>query len=360
MKRFLPIIAAASACIFFTACENKQENSEITETDASSVVTDIPEATTEATEPPTEEPTVPETEPIINAEKIELSGDPNDVFTAETDCYAENENIVMYFQKDVTIKGDMLETANKVMNDLSEITGFDFSSNCDTEHDFSFVADMYFEPDYFSGVNPNESKVNIFVVDLGDAVEFTYVNSAAFFSSDFDYEYDFYSVLYHELSHVLQFRNGVDLGNVMNEGFAAYTENKARLSNDIPAWTAAQYYFPLEFDDSIISGNDEDFTYLFDVNDNNYQYGFRFVTFLNETYGEDIFYDILSKATETGFDSGYDVDNYEASVKKKSVELLAIIKSVTSENVMVEFSEWYNANWSLLAQKYMERVEAMS
>lgn len=358
MKKFLPIIA--SACIIFTACENKQPNNEITEDNASSVVTDIPEETTEATEPPTEEPTVPETEPIINAEKIELSGDPNDVFTAENDCYAENENIVMFFQKNVSIKGDMLEIAGKVMNDLSETTGFDFSENCDTEHDFSFVADMYFEPDYFSGVNPDESKVNIFVVDLGDAVEFTYVNSAVFFSSDFDYEYDFYSVLYHELSHVLQFRNGVDLGNVMNEGFAAYTENKARLSNDIPAWTAAQFYFPSQFDDSIISGNDEDFTYLFDVNDNNYQYGFRFVTFLYDTYGEDIFFDILANATEKEFYAGYEPDNYEASVRAKSEELLSIIKSETSENVMADFRNWYNANWSLRAQEYMERVEVMS
>ncbi len=293
-----------------------------------------------------------------SATKITLSGKSDDIFVAEADCYTENDEIVMYFQKGITIKGDMLEIANTVMNDLCENTGFHFNKNYDSGEMYEFM-DMYFAPGIFVEINSDELKINILVVNLGDAVEWADGNNAILDQSDFDYDNGGYATLYHELSHVLQFRNGVNLGSMMDEGFAAYTENKTRLSHNIPAWTAAQYYFPAEFDESLISGGEETFSYMFDESDANYQYGFRFITFLYETYGEDIYADILAEATKMNFSSGYDENNKETSIKANSQQLLKIIKSVTTKNVLSDFIQWYNDNWAVLGQEYMEQVNEL-
>lgn len=332
---------------------NGNEMSEATTADDSESVTNQPEVSTtesETTENPTEN----------SATKITLSGKPDDIFVAEADCYTENDEIVMYFQKGITIKGDMLEIANKVMNDLCETTGLHFNKNYDSDEIYEFM-DMYFAPGIFTEINSDESKINILVVNLGDAVEWASDNNAILDQSDFDYDTSFYAALYHELSHVLQFRNGVSLGSMMDEGFATYIENKTRLSHNIPAWTAAQYYFPASggFDESLISGGEETFSYMFDDIDTNYQYGFRFITFLYETYGEDIFADILAEATKTKFSSSYDENNMEASVKANSQQLLKIIKSVTTKNALSDFSQWYDDNWAALGQEYMEEVNAL-
>ncbi len=312
---------------------------------------------------PTNQPEISTTESETtenSAAKITLSGKPDDIFVAEADCYTENDEIVMYFQKGITIKGDMLEIANKVMNDLCETTGFNFNKNYDSDEKYEFM-DMYFASGIFTEINSDKSKINILVVNLGDAVEWASDNNAILDQSDFDYDTSFYATLYHELSHVLQFRNGVSLGSMMAEGFATYIENKTRLSHNIPAWTAAQYYFPASggFDETLISRGKETFRYMFDDIDTNYQYGFRFVTFLYETYGEDIYADILAEAKKSKFDASYNENDMEASVKENSQQLLKIIYSVTSKNVLSDFSQWYDDNWEALAQKYMEQVNAL-
>lgn len=238
-------------------------------------------------------------------------------------------------------------------NETSEVTTEDDSGEM-----YEFM-DMYFAPGIFAEINSDELKINILVVNLGDAVEWADGNNAILDQSDFDYDNGAYATLYHELSHVLQFRNGVNLGSMMDEGFAAYTENKTRLSHNIPAWTAAQYYFPAEFDESLISGGEETFSYMFDESDANYQYGFRFITFLYETYGEDIYADILAEATKMNFSSGYDENNKETSIKANSQQLLKIIKSVTTKNLLSDFIQWYNDNWAVLGQEYMEQVNEL-
>ncbi len=332
-KKILIAMIIALACITLTTCDSKQQNTE-NGNETSEVITEN------------------------SATKITLSGKSDDIFVAEADCYTENDEIVMYFQKGITIKGDMLEIANKVMNDLCETTGFHFNKNYDSGEMYEFM-DMYFAPGIFAEINSDELKINILVVNLGDAVEWADGNNAILDQSDFDYDNGGYATLYHELSHVLQFRNGVNLGSMMDEGFAAYTENKTRLSHNIPAWTAAQYYFPAEFDESLISGGEETFSYMFDESDANYQYGFRFITFLYETYGEDIYADILAEATKMNFSSGYDENNKETSIKANSKQLLKIIKSVTTKNVLSDFIQWYNDNWAVLGQEYMEQVNEL-
>lgn len=59
------------------------------------------------------------------------------------------------------------------------------------------------------------------------------------------------------------------------------------------------------------------------------------------------------------FRSSYDENDMEASVKENSQQLLKIIKSVTSKNVLSDFSQWYDDNWEALGQEYMEQVNVL-
>lgn len=359
MKKFPTLIVTALTCFALTACNSNQPNndaeskiSEITEHNSSDSTNNNPDISTTKSE-------MSEIPEENSPHKITLSGDPNDTFDAETDCYTENDEVILYFQKDVTIKGDMLEIATKAMHDLCETTGFNFHRNYCSDENYRYLMDMYFEPNIFDNVNSDGLKINVLVVDLGDQSEWADGNNAVLDQNDFDYADDRYGTLYHELAHVIHIRNGVYLGQMMNEGFATYIENKTRLDHNIPAWTAAQYYFPTEFDESLISGCEEAFRCKFDDIDTNYQYGFRFVTFLYETYGEDIFADILSKATENGFDQSYNEDDIEASLNEDTQQLLEIIKALTTENVMSDFNQWYNNNWDTLGQEYFEQVNSL-
>lgn len=356
--KIITAITATLICITLVSCNSQEQNSfaaNETSSDALSGTSETEWDTSELLKTESETSSIEEEK---NANKIVLSGKPDDTFVADTDCYAESDEIVMFFQRDVKIRGDMLEIAENAMNNLRETTGFNFNKNYSGDYDTD-IMDLYFEPGIFADINSDSSKINILVINLGDGVEWAGDDYVALTSTDFDFTDNNYGVLYHELSHVLQFRNGVSLGGVMDEGFATYTENKARLSHGIPAWNAIQFYFSVDFDEGLISESDKDFSYQFENYDDNYQYGFRFVTFLYETYGENIYSDILSEATKNGFDPACDTDNPEASKEANSKQLLEIIKSLTTEDVLSDFSQWCNSNWDALGQKYMEQLNSM-
>ncbi len=68
---------------------------------------------------------------------------------------------------------------------------------------------------------------------------------------------------------------------------------------------------------------------------NYYLYGYRFMTFLHETYGEDIFRNILTDASES-------VDEFEGMVSSK--DMIPIIKKNTADTVFEDFAKWLSKN----------------
>lgn len=358
MKKFIAMIAALTLCLSLAACADTQDSSSASggTAESSSADASSSEAAPDSSSSDTET-TSSEGDENVAEGKITLSGDPKDTFEAETDCYAENDRIVIYFQKGVTVRGDMLTVAEKVLDDLSETTGFDFDKHIEPTVDRGFALENNFAEGVFADVDPDEKKIGIFVAELGERAPWADGSSATVESWHFDYDEDAYGTLFHELSHVLQFRNGISLGGLLNEGFAAYMENRALLEHGIPTWTAAQYYYPAEFDESLIS--ETEFTYSFEDYELNYQYGFRLLTYLYETYGNDIYSKLLSAAAEAGFNASYNIDDYEASIKANSEALLAVIRSVTADTVLSDFKAWYEENWEARAQEYMDKLNAM-
>ena len=301
-----------------------------------------------------EQPVVPE-EP--KAKKLELSGNAKDTYEIEEPCYVEGDEVILYLPEGVTVNGDMLQNTEKVMADLCETTGLDFDNNYPIDDPME-CRDLFFEEGIFAEINKDAEKVNVIVVNQNDGIAWASDHNAVieigFFGDD-------YQVIYHELSHVLQFRNGKDLESVMDEGYATYTTYICQMEHGIPAWCAAQFFWPVEdVAKPLIEGGEDAFSMVYDDKDTNYQYGFRFVLYLSETYGEDIYYKIMDEAHKRGFAGSWNPENAQEEIAQKSDLLVEIIKSQTSEDVFEDFADWYANEWEDVVSEKMAEIEAMS
>lgn len=333
MKKRITAIIMAMLCLLLTACSGTQSGGTANDVSDSNAV-------------------------VRDERYIELSGDENDSFVAEEDCYTEGDDVVMFFQKGVTVTGDMLAVTERVMSDLCETTGLTFDKNHDPESYMDCLG-MYFENGKFADINSDMTKVNVIIANLEDTLQYASDNNAILESADYDYEQTYYQTIYHELTHVIQMRNGVSLGSVMDEGYATYIADKAQRAQKMQAWNTVQYYFPYSYDDSVVSLGENGFKHYFvDDRDANYQYGIRFITFLYDVYGDEMFGKILKEATEKGFDSGYDPEDAN-TITEDTEELKIIIKSKTDEDVFEKFADWYADNWSVKGAEYVKYMESI-
>lgn len=289
--------------------------------------------------------------------KLELSGKAEDTYTITEECYVEGDEVVIYLPKGITVKGDMLKITEKIMADLSETTGLNFKKNHNIEDPME-CRDLFYEEGLFADINKDAGKINLIFINEGEGSAWASDHNAVV---DFEYFGDDYQVLYHELSHVLQFRNGADLSSVMDEGYATYTAYTCQMEHGMPGWSAAQYFWPVEdVAKPLIEGGEDAFCMVYDEKDTNYQYGFRFVLYLSETYGEDIYYKIMAAAEKSDFECFWHSDTEKEDKARNSDILIEVIKSQTSETVFEDFADWYANDWDKVVEKKMAEIEAMS
>ncbi len=312
---------------------------------------------------PTDEVTspadVPQSDEQVSDERyIELSGDAEDVFTAEYNCYTEGEQVVICFQKGCEIRGDMIDIAEKVMEEVAGETGMSFEKNYEPEEGYTSFLNLYEMAD-LSDINADHEKINIYVVELGNSIQWAVDNSIIVESADFDYEESSYGTLYHELTHTVHLRNGVSLGGTLNEGYAVYHAYEAQKKNNMRTWSMIQFYGQNDlFDDSIIADGEDAFWHMFDDGNFDYQYGYRFVTFLYEKYGDSAFTDILKDATARHYNDAYGL-GIISEKEADNEQLKQIIKSNTSEDVFDQFADWYYDNWNDKAQEYWDYMDSI-
>lgn len=284
-------------------------------------------------------------EPTVYKEpKIELSGNADDKFIAEENCYAESERVVMFIQKGREVRGDMLKVTEKVMDDLTAATGMPFERNYNDglTEEISF----HFGEGAFEGINEGNEKVYVILTELSDTVPTASESGIVVDSIDYDYKELAYQTIYHELAHVNHLMNGANLGSALSEGFAVYASEKALKQQNMPLWNQYAYYFPYNLDESAFSEGEEGFRYDFPEKDFNYHYGFRFMHFLADTYGEDCFKNILDKASAERFSPAYTIGGPENQEEITNENLINIVKSQTDDDVFDKFSKWNKNHWN--------------
>ena len=212
----------------------------------------------------------------------------------------------------------------------------------------------------FNSVNPDLKKVNIYVVDLGKRIQYAEQTGIVVESSDFYHEETFCQSLYHELTHLLHLRNGKSLESTLNEGFALHTAYETLKKRKSAPWSIIQYFGNgYQLDPTLFDQKDAGFRYVFDKKDDNYHYGFRFVTFIYQTYGSDVMNKIISDATASGFDVSYSGGPDNRFSEAKNEELKKIIKRNTSEDVFEKFSVWVKNNWAEEEKEYYDYMQSV-
>ncbi|MBR4093662.1 MAG: hypothetical protein IKK32_07310 [Oscillospiraceae bacterium] len=405
MKKALSLsLALLMSALLFVGCAKADEKAEVVtttevssdvpETKTSETTTEAPETEATTTEAPAtetpEETEIPEetTAPVTEAptteattiattatttvattakaevpteSRITLSGNASDKFIADKYCYAESDKVILYFEKGVEIRGDMLKTAEEVIADLENYTGLKFSKNYQGNEYYAHTIELL-EPEMnrFKSVNPDLKKVNIYVADLGKRIQYAEQTGIVVESSDFYREETFCQVLYHELTHLLHLRNGKSLESTLNEGFALHTAYETLKKRKSAPWSIIQYFGNgYQLDPTLFDQKDAGFRYVFDKKDDNYHYGFRFVTFIHQTYGSDVMNKIISDATASGFDVSYSGGPDNRFSEAKNEELKKIIKRNTSEDVFEKFSVWVKNDWAKEEKEYYDYMQSV-
>lgn len=282
---------------------------------------------------------------------VTLSGDPAETFTAETNCYAKGDRVLVYFQKGVTVPGDTVAIVQNVMAELEALTGLSFDNRWNVDHTNNYH--LIFEEEVFDNLNPDGATVEVIIANLGTTSPYATENTGVI--DVVDLEGPDRLALYHELAHVLYLRNAVDLGLCLDEGLATWTLDKLYRQKAIPCWNTDFYLNGPDFDEALITGGEAGFSICFEKSDDNYLYGFRFVTFLCETYGEDVILRLIKAATEDGFDSSFQED---AALENKAdtEHMKRLLKSVTGEDVFQRFAAWHESEMPRVRQEYQDYI----
>ena len=350
MKKILSAMLCA-AVLLTTACnaaqqsETTTETAETTETSETTVETTVTETTAETT--------TETTPPEVLACAIELSGKTEDKLEITKNSFYETDRYVIYFEKDAVIYGDIASRIDAVMDELEknfdlsyDYEGYEAPSEWKTLYGYSDLVD----------VNKDASKMDIVVRhDRNDGViDQCDSNAIYLFDSDFDPARENYGILYHEFTHLLRLRQSPDLGKVLEEGIATYTQSKITRAHNEPDWDTIQFItdktFVSPFDGSYI---EKDAMKAFcDANTGDrsseqreYQIGIRFVAFLVEKYGDGIIKTLSDNARKYQ----YSQDDNDAIIK--------IIKESTSDDVFKQFEKWLPKGWKAYSQSYLKYMK---
>lgn len=267
---------------------------------------------------------------------ITLSGNAEDEYVTTEPEYVVSEDFILFLDENVKVYGNTMELISTIFDLVENETGLKFENESKYGAYRDSLLYWVFGNEVFAGVDPNMEKFHIYVVPFEKSVACSLTHSIVLNPEDLEIAAGEGWTVVHELVHSAQSANGVMMNSVMNEGFATYITGQI---------TAKDEVIPFNFDANLnysgyqiqITAANAEAEFLAEYEDgwNYYLYGYRFVTFLFETYGNDVYLNILNDATES-VSEGY------FTIEKE--ELPPIIKANTSEDVFVRFAEWLQQN----------------
>ena len=346
MNKKVTALLLCMVMIMTSACQDTgNETTSALETDPAETA----ETTSESTEETTEETTAELTP------GIELSGNPDDIIPIDQSTYYEGDNYILYFERGAEIHGDIAVQIESIMNDLESFYGmsFDFREYAEP---VSWKTDYGFA--HLGRVNEDCSKIDIIISkDYQDGrIEWSLPNVVMLFDTDLVPSVQDHGIVYHELTHILRTRQSPMLGKILEEGLACYSQDHFTRAGGESNWTMIQYVdsgnFSSSFDDSVIVNDPEGFFREANVGGRSgeqpeYHYGFRFVTFLIDTYGVGIV-DTLNKNARGRDFSEEDNDT-----------IIEIIKESTSDDVFERFATWLPDGWRNWSDSYISYMQSL-
>lgn len=267
-----------------------------------------------------------------------LSGNASDEYVTTKPEYVENDKMILFLAEGVKVYGNTMELLEKLIAIAEKESGLSMENETPFAALSGNSTDWLFGQETFPGVDPDGEKFHVYVVSYDVCTPCALGSGVVLNPQDLEIEAGAGDVMLHETLHCLQMLNGVQMDSVMDEGFATYMTGRIcdkdeEMNFNFDATMNYSYY-----DRKITKENAEEiFCEVKEDNWEDYLYGFRFITYLYETYGEDIFIKILKDA------SPQDTIAY-ASLSSK--EVVAYIKRNTTDTVFEDFAVWLEQNKS--------------
>ncbi len=262
---------------------------------------------------------------------LNLSGNADDEYVTTQPEYVVSDDIILFLDKNVKVSGDVMEQIAIIKNLVEKEAGLKLKNNSifadNRSNDISWLyGDME-----FAGVDYEYEKFHIYVVPYEKCAACCMTYSIVLNPEDLDFAGGEGTVLVHEMAHAVHSTNGIYMCSVMDEGFATYITGQITEKDEIITFNfdadENYSYYPVA-----ITEENAESEFLAEHEDkwDDYLYGYRFMTYLFETYGDDIFRKMLTDAnTRT-----------EISYTLSSSDLISIIKTNTSEDVFKDFAKW--------------------
>ena len=262
------------------------------------------------------------------AENVLISGEPN------------------YFYMDKSV----LDSVRNIKG-VEKATGLKRKAHKSSYYNRQCVFKTFFGTDIFSDIDPDSKKIHVLIDDKDD---YSPECSADYTGNDYNYliihEYDldvnnkdyFFSTFIHEYTHYVHLTNYACVSNIINEGYAAYIEEKVAngyMKLDDNSLYQERFYGYLIKKGSITANNAEKL-FIKDYSNQrtiSYRYGCYLTKYLIDTYGDKTYRAFLKKCT---------TELEKKQKKDSSVEVLSgeelskLLKSEFSKTVFKDFAGW--------------------
>lgn len=284
---------------------------------------------------------MPET---VIAPPMKISGNSKDTYVTKDYEYIETDNFVLYLDKDVKIRGDVTKNIQIIMDEVEKQSGLKFDSKTTYAKRYSEnTAELHLGKNYFKGVNPLHTKLDIFVLDDKDHAGYAISNTIIINACDVDFSTNETSTLVHTLCQLIEMKNGEQMNLAMDGGFAAGMTDKViknckafpNIINNRALYSSTPITITKENVEKIFRTKH---TSSYDYGEM-YYFGLRFNIFLRETYGEFVFNDILSEVN-TLINSNFITTSENEIYEPDCDIIIQALKKNTSNDVFEKFVEW--------------------
>lgn len=277
---------------------------------------------------------------------LQLSGNPEDEILTEKYEYYEGDDYIVYFDKRVRVKGDFIKNLEIVMAEVEKQTGY----RLDAENEYSNVKEtglreLYFAEGAFEGIDPYHEKLAIYISHQGVYSGLTGNSYMVIDPTVMDFDKYTAGTIVYDLCLLAQSRNGAWLSTKAARGYGYYMAERVINSLDqfdMDFYKDYSHYMCLR--EAIPASKAEKlYRSEYDVVNKESDYGFRFMHFLHEEYGEDVFHRFLDL-----------VNSRNGNVYMPiSIDLeIECLKEVTEDSVFEKFGKWHEKNRSYYESPY--------
>lgn len=289
---------------------------------------------------------------------MSISGKASDHYETKKYEYLESDNIILFMDKGIKFDGNILSKFEEQLKEVEKLTGLKHTKHRCTYGSYCNNQQYIFGDLPFDGVDTKNTKIHVYVKNDIHPHCFAVPNDYSYFlinEMDLDVNNDdeLCNAFIHECIHYLHTSNGTSFNSIINEGFAAYNEIRAlrkyqKDHNIEDTEFYERFGYTLKKGEVTEANAESLFLKEYTNTERVYPYGFAFMTYLHETYGEKALTNLFSAAKII---LKKEVKNQEIDHNDLSSKGCAkLLKKKYSKTIFKDFAKWLNNNPQFISE----------